>query len=163
MTNLQNIIIILWFVPVVGFIVLPLFWTLLATLYSAVERSRLTGINGYVEVGLPESEKRHRNRLFVEEARAYFDEKSDCGTAAVSNISMDGICLKNITSNLDPEADQLRIVFRTQHRDYDFTAKPIWKRMTDKGYEIGAKIGQVPSGWKNLIERASHSHAVVPA
>lgn len=169
MTNIQNIIVYLWFVPVVGFIVLPLFWSLLGMLYRAVERSRLVDIRGYVVLknqavrGERVANNRSRSRIYVEEGRACIDEERDCCRASVSNISQHGICLKDIPEKMSLESSPLRVVFRTRQKDYIFTAKPVWKKMSQKGYVVGAEIERIPNGWKDLVGGLRQSFAVEPA
>ena len=169
MTNIQNIIVYLWFVPVIGFIVLPLFWSLFGMLYRAVERSRLLDIRGYVVLnnqnatGAGAADNRSRPRIHVEEGRACIDEECDCCRASVSNISQHGICLKNVPEKMNLESSPLRVVFRTRQKDYTFMAKPIWKKMAQKGYVIGAEIERIPAGWKDLVGGLRQSFTTEPA
>jgi hypothetical protein len=166
MNNIQNIIVYMWFVPAVGFIVLPLFWSLFGMLYRAVERSRVMDIKGYVVLnnqdaeGAGMAENRSRSRICVEEGRACIDEEGDCCRAFVSNISNHGICLRNIPRKMFLESSAFRVVFRTRQKDYHFMAKPIWKRMAEKGYVIGAEIERIPAGWKDLVRGLRQSSLV---
>ena len=169
MTNIQNIIVYLWFVPVMGFIVLPMFWSLFGMLYRAVERSRLLDIRGYVvlnnqdAMGARVANNRSRSRINVEEGRACIDEECDCCRASVSNISQHGICLENIPGKMNLESSPLRVVFRTRQKDYTFMAKPIWKKMAQKGYVVGAEIERIPDGWKDLVRGLRQSFVAQPA
>jgi len=169
MTNIQNIIVYLWFVPVMGFIVLPLFWSLFGMLYRAVERSRLLDIRGYVVLnnqdatGVGVADNRSRPRIHVEEGRACIDEECDCCRASVSNISQHGICLEDVPEKMNLESSPLRVVFRTRQKDYTFMAKPIWKKMAQKGYVIGAEIERIPAGWKDLVGGLRQSFTTEPA
>jgi len=169
MTNIQNIIVYLWFVPVMGFIVLPLFWSLFGMLYRAVERSRLLDIRGYVVLnnqdatGVGVADNRSRPRIHVEEGRACIDEECDCCRASVSNISQHGICLEDVPEKMNLESSPLRVVFRTRQKDYTFMAKPIWKKMAHKGYVIGAEIERIPAGWKDLVGGLRQSFTTEPA
>jgi hypothetical protein len=152
MTTLQNIAVYLWLAPVLILVVFPLLWSLFRAIYRMADRSRLADVRGYVVAGTAESDKRHRDRILVEEGWAYVDAECDCCKAAVSNISEDGICLKHIAPSIGTEPEQLRVVFRTRQKDYDLTAKPKWKHLTDEGYEIGAEIEGTPPGWNSLVE-----------
>ena len=165
MTTIQNIIVYLWFVPVMGFIVLPLLWSFFGMLYRAVERSRLLDIKGYVVLnnqdvkGDSVADNRSRPRIHFESGRACIDEECDCCRASVSDISKHGICLKNVPEKMNVESSPLRVVFRTRQKDYLFMAKPIWKKMAQKGYVVGAEIERIPAGWKDLVKGLSQPFA----
>lgn len=169
MTNIQNIIVYLWFAPMVGFVVLPLFWSLVGMLYRVAERSRLMDTTGYVVLnnqgatGTDAADNRNRPRIYVEEVRACIDEKCDCCRASVSNISKHGICLKDVPEKMNLKSSLLRVVFRTRQKDYTFMAKPVWKKMAKKGYVIGAQIERIPAGWQDLVRGLRQSLTAEPA
>lgn len=157
MTTIHTIVVYVWFVPVLGFIVLPLVGTACGLLYRLVEFSKLSDMRGYVALnnrdvaGTGEVENRNRSRIHLEEGQACIDEKDDCCKVTVSNISNQGICLRNIPKRFFMKDSPFRIVFRTRQKDYSVTAKPVWKRMTGNKYVIGAKIEQVTKGWRELV------------
>lgn len=167
MNTYDNIIVFLWLVPVLGLIVIPLLWFLFGRIYRAVERSRLAKINGCIlenagnTAGTEKSENRNHPRIRLEEGHAYIDEESDCCKANVSNISKDGICLEHVpgTMNVKSNPNPLWVLLRTETQDYTFTAKPIWTKLTWKGYVIGAEIDRTPSGWENLLKGFNRSCA----
>lgn len=169
MTNIQTIIVFMWFVPILGFIVLPLLWSLYRVLYRVVDYSRLSDIRGFVALNNLDSEvagikeKRERSRILLEEGQACIDEKSDCCRAKVSNISKHGLCLRNIPRKMYLESNLFRVVFRTRQKDYTVMARPIWKKMTEKGYMIGAEIDRIPAEWNNLVKGLRQSLTPVPA
>ena len=169
MTNIQTIIVSLWFVPILGFIVLPLLWSLYRVLYRVVDYSRLSDIRGFVALnnldsqGAEVAEKRERSRIILEKGQACIDEESDCCRAKVSNISKHGLCLRNIPRKMYLESSPFRVVFRTRQKDYTLMARPRWKRMTEKGYMIGAEIDRIPAEWNNLVKDLRHSLMPVPA
>ncbi len=154
----ENIIVYLWLVPVIVLIVIPLLWWVFAKLYRAVARTRLAKVEGCIleragKKAVTENfENRNSPRIRLDEGHAYIDEKSDCCKADVSNISKDGICLQHVPEAMDLKSNPLRVLFRTPEKDYTFMVKPIWKKLTSKGYVIGAEIDQAPSGWKNLLK-----------
>ncbi len=152
MNTYENIIVYLWLVPVITLIVIPLLWSLLSWFYKFVERTRLVEVKGCILEDDGNSEKRNCHRIRLNEGHAYLDEESDCCKADVSNISIDGICLKNVPEAMDLKSNPLMVLFRTPEKDYTFNAKPIWKQLTDKGYMIGAKILHAPSGWEKLLK-----------
>jgi len=154
----DNIIVYLWVVPVIGLIVIPLLWSLFSRLYRTIERNRVAEVDGCIletagkAAGAGNVEKRSSHRILLDEGHAYIDEESDCCKAHVSNISMDGICLKHVPEAMNVESNPVMVLFRTPVQDYTFNAKPIWKKLTKKGYVIGAEIDQAPSGWENLLK-----------
>lgn len=148
----DNIIVYLWLIPVIGLIVIPLLWSLFTWLYKSVERTRLAEVEGCILENTGNLEKRNGHRIRLGEGHVYIDDESDCCKADVSNISMDGICLKNVPEAMKLKSNPLMVLFRTPEQDYSFNAKPIWKKLTDKGYMIGAEIHQTPSGWENLFK-----------
>jgi len=163
MTTLQYIVTFLWLVPVIGLIVVPLLWSLFRSLYTGVTHSRLADIRGYVTAEAPGIEKRHLDRIHLEGGRAYVDEEDGCYEASVADISKDGICLKDISGNVNPESDQLKVLFRTRRKDYILKARPTWKKLTDRGYAIGAGIQGTTSEWDKLVEDAIRSVNAAPA
>jgi hypothetical protein len=166
MTSIQIIIVSLWLVPVAGFIVLPLLWSLYGVFYRAVERSRLSDISGFValnnrdaETGKPE--KRERSRIRLEKGVACIAAASDCCRAKVSDISRHGLCLSNIPGNMRLESSPWRVVFRTRQKDYTLTVRPIWKKMAGKEYVIGAELDQISTEWQDLIKGLRQSPTAV--
>ena len=152
MNTYDNIIVYLWLVPVIGLIIIPLLWSLFTRLYKFVEHTRLAEVEGCILENTGDLEKRNSHRIRLDEGHVYIDEESDCCKADVSNISMTGICLKNVPETMDLKYNPLTVLFRAPEQDYTFNAKPIWKKLTDKGYMIGAEILQAPSGWENLLK-----------
>ena len=53
---------------------------------------------------------------------------------------------------MDLKSNPLLVLFRTPEQDYTFNAKPIWKKLTERGYVIGAEINKTPYGWNNLLK-----------
>lgn len=165
MNTYDNIMVFLWLVPVLGLIVIPLLWFLFGSLYRAIERSRLAKINGCIlenagkTSGTGKSENRNLPRIRLDEGHAYIDAESDCCKADVSNISKGGICLEHIPETINVKSNPLLVLLRTKDKDYTFTAKPIWKKLTGKGYVIGAEIDRTPSGWENLLKGFNRSCA----
>ncbi len=156
MNYTHNIIVFLWLVPVLGFIVLPSMWSIYGMLYRAFERSRLTDINGYIalndrDVVTGEDENRSRPRVHVEGREACIAEECVCSRATVSDFSRHGICLKDVPQKKHLAASSFRLVFRTRQQDYMVIARPVWKRLTGKGYIIGAEIDRIPEAWKNFV------------
>lgn len=163
MTTLQDFIVLMWLVPVAGLIFIPLLWSLFRLFYTRVEQSRLADIRGYVTADAPGPEKRRLGRIRLEGGRAYVDEVNGCYEAAVEDISKDGICLKDINGKVNPESDHLRVLFRTRRRDYILLARPTWKKLTDKGYAVGAAIQEAPSEWNTLVEGTIRRVNTAPA
>lgn len=159
MNYYDNILVYLWLVPIIGLIVIPVLWTLFATVYRFLERRRLVQVEGCVLPGAAKlagagnEEKRNCERILLNEGHAYIDEADDCCKAAVCNISRYGICLDHIPRAVDVKDDPMMVLFRTPERDFTFSAKPMWKKLTDNGYIVGAAIDHAPSGWENLLER----------
>ena len=170
MNTYSVIIVFLWLVPVLGLIVFPLLWSLFGRLYRAIERIRLAKINGCIlenageTAGTKKSENRNHPRIRLDGGHAYIDEESDCCKANILNISKDGICLEHVPETMNvksnPNPNPLWILLRTGDKDYTFTAKPIWKKLTGNGYILGAEIDRTPSGWKNLLEGFNRSCAI---
>lgn len=169
MTTIQNIILYMWFVPVLGFIILPLLGSFYGLLYRVIDRSRLHDIRGFISLNNRSSastgkaENRGRLRIHLEEASCCVDEESDCCKALVSDISKQGICLRNIPRKMFKVPGPFRVVFRTRQNVYNLIARPIWKRKIGKGYVLGAQIDQIPTGWKKLVKGLSQSLAAEPA
>ncbi len=168
MFNVQDIIVYLWMLPVLGFIVLPLLWALFGTLYRVAEHTRLGDIRGFIvlnnlgEEGTGEVEHRTRPRVRLEGGKACIDEDCDCCKAYVSNISNSGICLRNIPSSMYLETSPVRVVLKTRQKDYTVLARPRWKRLAGKGFVIGAEIERIPDGWKELVNGFSQPLAAKP-
>ena len=168
MNTYSTIITLLWLIPVLTLIVVPLLGSLFGTLYRAFDRYRLVQVNGCVvknngeTAGNGKSESRNRPRIRLGGGKAYIDEENDCCTAEISDISKDGICLKHIPETINVRSNTLRVLFRTREEDYTFTAKPVWKKLTEKGYVFGAEIDRTPSGWENLIKRFNWTCAGQP-
>jgi len=169
MNNTQNIIVFLWLLPLFGFIILPLLWSIAGMLYRAIERSRLGEISGYVSLNnrddadTEEDENRGRPRIHLEGGTACIDEERGCCKAAVADISKRGICLKHVPEKMSLESDPIRLVVRTRQKDYTMTATPVWKKLTRKGYVIGAEINQISETWKNFVKGLSRSLDSRPA
>jgi hypothetical protein len=170
MNNLQHIIIFLWFVPALVFIVIPLLLILSEMFYRSLERTRLGDMRGFVvlnnrdEADTDKPEERNRERIrLVGGGQAYIDEESLYCKTSVSDISKDGICLKNIQADTQLDTRPLRVVFRTKQRDYPLTVNPIWKKVTNKGHVIGARLEKIPNGWKDMVTGLTRSFPDVPA
>jgi len=168
MNDIQEIIVLLWLVPVLGFIVLPLLWSIFGMLYRLVERSKLSDITGFVTLNnwdaatQGKAEKRSRPRINLKEGSACIDGECDCCKALVSNISKQGICLRNIPKKMYLESKAFKVVLRTRQKDYTVMARPVWKRMAGMGCMIGAKIDRVPDEWKSLVTSLCQSSAAEP-
>lgn len=166
MNTYDNIMVYLWLIPVIGLIVIPLLWSWFAKLYKTIERARLAQVEGCIlensgaEAGGENFEKRYANRIRLDEGHAYIDELNDCCKANVSNISQNGICLKQVPQAMELKSNPVMVLFRTPKEDYTFHAKPIWKKMTGDGYVMGAKIDQTPLGWENLLQEFDQTCAV---
>lgn len=165
----QQFIVFLWLVPILGFIVLPLFWSIFGMLFRVVERTRLRDVQGFVELnnrgagGSVEFEQRSRPRILIDGGRACIDQESKCCKAYVSDVSGHGICLRDIPQKKYLDTGYFRVVVRTRQRDYNLMVRPVWKKLTENGYLVGAEIKRIPAEWRDLVERLTSSLAPAPA
>ncbi|GAB4340192.1 MAG: hypothetical protein Kow0089_13690 [Desulfobulbaceae bacterium] len=170
MTTLQQIVILLWLAPAVGFIVIPLLWEACGVLCRLVERSRLGEFKGAVAISdiarreRGEAEHRSRPRILVQEGgQARVAEECRSCKAGVVNISGNGICLENLSNKVYREPGPLRVVLRTRDDEFSIRVRPVWQKLTENGCTIGAEIENPPAGWWNLVtgldERAAAQQA----
>lgn len=153
MNTYENIFLYLWLIPVIGLIVIPLLWSLFASFYRALERKRMVQVEGCILENAGSGEKRNGDRILLNEGHAYIDEPDDCCRASVSNISRYGICLDQIPKAVDVKDNPMMVLLRTPDRDFTFHARPMWKKLTSRGYMVGAVIDQAPTGWENMLEK----------
>lgn len=169
MNSIQTIIVCTWFAPVFGFIVLPLMWSALGFVYRVIDRSRLADIKGFVAIGKREqvktgkTENRSRLRIGLSGGTACIDGEDGCYKTSVLNISNRGLCLHNVPKKMYKNVNPLKVLFRTRNKDYMVTAQPVWKKFTGKGYDVGARIDHIPTGWKGLVAGLNQSFTIKPA
>lgn len=169
MNNLATVIVYLWFAPVLGFIVLPLLWSVLSSIYRLMERTRLSDIRGFLALNNRDqlrtgiAENRGCLRIGLKNGTACIARKDKCWKTPVSNISKQGICLHDVPQKVYQSSSPLRVLFRTRKKNYLVTAMPVWKKVTDRGYDIGVRIDQIPNGWKGLVGGLKESLMVKPA
>jgi len=106
-----DLMIYLWMLPVLGMVILPALWTMTCMLYQAVERSRLVGVRGFIEVSRHRDvnqvgqERRKSPRVRIEGPEANVAREINCCRSSVSNISHHGICLTNMPQEICMEGD----------------------------------------------------------
>ena len=168
MNILETIVVYMWFAPVLGFIVLPLLWSACGSIYRFMERSRLADIRGFValnnrgKVETDTRENRGRLRIGLKNGTACIAGEDECWKTSVLNISKQGICLHDVPQKLYQRSTPLHVLFRTRRKDYMVTARPVWKKFTGRGYDLGARIEQIPTGWENLVGGLKQSLLVKP-
>ena len=137
--------------------------------YRVIDRSKLADIKGFVEIDKSEqvktgkTENRSRLRIGLSGGTACIDGEDGCYKTSVLNISNRGLCLHNVPKKMYKNVNPLKVLFRTRKKDYMVTAKPVWKKFTGKGYDVGARIDQIPTGWKGLVAGLNQSFTIKPA
>lgn len=153
-----ELMVYMWMLPVVILIVIPSLWPVLRGLYRVVERSSLSDVRGFVEVSSElfdkeaKTERRREPRVRIEGPKAVVARQVYCCHSHVGNISGKGISFVNLPQRMFQEAnDRIRVIFRSREREYSMLVQPRWKRKGDSGYELGAKILSIPSGWEKFV------------
>ena len=157
-----DFMIYLWMLPVLLMIVVPALWSMFCMLYKGIERSHFSDVRGFVEVNTPSPyedgnlERRHKTRAQIEGPKAIVARQVKCCQTNISNISSKGICLTNIPQKMFKEAnDKFRVIFRSRERDYTMLVQPMWNKLGDNGYVVGAEILTIPVGWATFVNEFS--------
>jgi hypothetical protein len=151
-----DLMIYLLMLPVMGFIIVPVLWTMTCMLYRAMERSRLANVSGFVDFGTTKSaevkNKRKQLRVGIKGPKAKVAKQLNCCKSYVANISSKGICFNNLPQKMFQEAnDKFKVIFRSREREYAMFVQPKWRKNGNNGYMIGAEILTVPAGWENFV------------
>lgn len=152
-----ELIVYLWMFPVLFMIVLPVLWTMIRILYHAVDRSWLTDVRGFVEIGqyntndLPGQERRMSPRIQIDGPKVSVARQVKCCRSIAANISHRGIFFADMPQKMFMELDKLKVVFRTRERDYSMFVKPMWIKEGEKSNMLGAEIINTPPGWECFV------------
>jgi hypothetical protein len=131
---------------------LPLFFVLafpcLLRLRLALHREvRNDGIQStFKQVDEPEN-KRHNQRVPVEDVPVFLQDDHVTCRGTMCNISYNGICLGEIPTSLFQEAKNLTIWFEEAGQRIALQVKPKWETTGTTKKKIGAKIMSPPAGW----------------
>lgn len=154
MENISGYIAILWFVPAILFIGLPIA-SLLVWL----------GVQGILKIGRvlssPKiagphiSEKRKTDRIDVKHMRADISDGLGTCSGLVENVSRMGLCIKNVPESLSISNALLSVVVRDQDTSYRVVARPRWEQWHPSGVKtIGAELASYPKNWNAFVMAA---------
>ncbi|WP_163339305.1 hypothetical protein [Desulfopila sp. IMCC35008] len=151
MENIPGFIAILWFAPLILFIILPL--ATLAIWLGVESILKVTRALSPAKIAGPQvSEKRKTSRINVKNLRVDISDGLGTCSGLVENVSRMGLCIKNVPDSLSISNALLSIVVRDQETSYRVVARPRWEKWHPSGVKtIGAELASYPKNWNAFV------------
>lgn len=152
-------IVILWFIPVTLFIVIPLsicFCWLAIRCVMDLADGEIPFIEYFSRRYYIKTEgvqKRREPRASIEKRLlADISDGINSFTGLVENISRMGLCIRDVPENISIANEFLSVVIRTGADEMQVVGRPCWQYLQQpKGRKIGLEITSSSSNWNDYV------------
>ena len=153
MLSYSEIMVCLWFFPMVLQIALPL---LLLTFWLIVKLLGLIiGKIGLAPQNTDYKEKRRNDRVNIYDSMVDISDNYDRISGKISNVSMSGICIHGLPEEKLRNSNKLFLRVNREEGAFSMLVKTKWEYTQQSGKIIGAKIENAPSGWVEFVTKAN--------
>lgn len=149
----SDLIVTLWFFPVILQIILPL---LLLILWPAVKfLGTLTEKTVQKTSRLGQKDKRLSTRVNVENSSVKISHNFERITGKISNVSLSGICIYGLPEEKLKNSNKFFLRLNNEGKPFSVLVKTKWQYTQQSGKIIGAKVYDAPPGWAEFITKAT--------
>jgi len=153
MLSFSEIMVYLWFFPVVLQIILPLllltFWLIVKLPGVIIEKT------GLAPQSTDYKEKRLNDRVNIYDSMVDISDNSDRISGKISNVSMSGLCIHGLPEEKLQNSSKLFLRVNREEGAFSMLVKTKWEYTQQSGKIIGAKIENAPSGWAEFVTKAN--------